>query len=432
MIINSSSLNSVAVNSSKSSLDTGFSRVLEDEFSVGDVLEQKYINNLLSFVYFTENLTFGGSKFFETLEDSSVFSLAMVEGIGFVLEDGVVLEDNIGDTLRLLGVLADLLSFEMTSQEQAVFREGLISGIVLALISKEGVGTEISSQVLLLDDADVLKRMIASMLDILRFEHAAASWSKFFETFTDTTTFADVFAQGYGATITDSVSLADVLANIVKFFEALLDNIVLSDTLSNKLVLWGILEDSVHLAESVETRAVFREYIDDVLFLSGTITLDGIDYVAWVLNPALGKFTQYTNYPFNSFVQIGQHAYGVSDDGVYILEGEDDAGVDIAARIRSGLIDFGSATLKNVRHVYIGMSSSGDVVLRTITTREGTRRMDYYLLRPRGSSNVFETRKELSNSIQARYWEFEVENVDGASLEIDEIEWRVVVLRRRI
>ncbi|MDO5691113.1 MAG: hypothetical protein Q4G70_01355 [Pseudomonadota bacterium] len=70
-----------------------------------------------------------------------------------------------------------------------------------------------------------------------------------------------------------------------------------------------------------------------------------------------GGTTHYTNYDFDSFARIGDHYYGCRHDGLYVLDGADDAGTPIGAAFGLGQLDFGNPQLKTVAHCYLGASA---------------------------------------------------------------------------
>ena len=49
-----------------------------------------------------------------------------------------------------------------------------------------------------------------------------------------------------------------------------------------------------------------------------------------------------------------------NSNGIYVLTGDDSAGTDIDALIKTGLIDFGTSLEKQIPYAYIGLSKSGN------------------------------------------------------------------------
>ena len=268
--------------------------------------------------------------------------------------------------------------------------------------------------------------------DVVQVAEELSEFPNFAPTFVSALTLLDALNAARDLSLSDGFSLADDLTDLLQATVEATEAIGLSDALTNVLAVFTTLSDGLALTDTLTPQAEFNILLNDALLCGMEITLDGVDHVAWVLNPQNKAFTRYTNWPFNSFVALGQDAYGLNDEGIYALEGSDDTGTDIALRLSSGLMDFGSPEQSNLRHAYMGMVSDGDVVLKVISTEVGQRTEDYYRLRGMAGDATFETVQSFSNAVQARFWRFEVENVNGADLELDGINWRVVKLRRKV
>jgi len=268
--------------------------------------------------------------------------------------------------------------------------------------------------------------------DVVQVSEDLSEFPNFAPTFVSALTLLDALNTGRDLDLSDGLTLSDGITDLLQATVEATEALGLSDALTNVLAIFTTLSDGVALTDTLTPQALFNVALDDALLCGMEITLDGVDHVAWVLNPQNKAFTRYTNWPFNSFVALGQDAYGLDDAGIYALEGSDDAGTDIALRMSSGLMDFGSPEQSNLRHAYMGIVADGDVVLKVISTEVGRRTEDYYRLRSMTGDATFETVQSFSNAVQARFWRFEVENVAGADLELDGITWRVVKLRRKV
>ncbi len=77
------------------------------------------------------------------------------------------------------------------------------------------------------------------------------------------------------------------------------------------------------------------------------------DAETWVLTGNGWQVSCYSNYGFNSYVNIGGICYGAKSDGIYLLEGDDDNGTVIRPGIRI-ISDFMTSNLKRLRHVQFG------------------------------------------------------------------------------
>lgn len=189
------------------------------------------------------------------------------------------------------------------------------------------------------------------------------------------------------------------------------------------LTLGGAAGDTAELLESI------REGVDVLV----RVALPDGQYLAWVCNTESKAFTTYRNFPFNSFCELGGHYYGATDEGIYLLEGDDDAGVPIDAHIRGGLMDMGTGRMKRFEAMYLGYRADGQLLLKVVTTSEnGEKTESWYSLDAQPAEAMREGRIKIGKGLKSVYWGFEVANVDGGDFELDTIAWLPMVLDRRI
>lgn len=141
------------------------------------------------------------------------------------------------------------------------------------------------------------------------------------------------------------------------------------------------------------------------------------------------SLSTYTNYPFNSFAVFQGVALGASSDGIFALSGATDAGTAIAAVARLGISDFGTSHLKRIDRLYVGYRTDGDMVLRVLTDEVTSRD---YSLKATGKSGLHGNHVRVGKGVEARYWQFEIQNTNGADFELNSIEAKPTVLRRRV
>lgn len=195
-----------------------------------------------------------------------------------------------------------------------------------------------------------------------------------------------------------------------------------------------VLADAVLASSAVRSEAELRAALREAVGFSARLHLDNDEYIAWVLNTESAGLSRYTNYPFNSFARVGERYYGLTSGGLFRLDGGDDVGEPINARIRTGMFDFGDRVLKGVPEAYVGYASDGTLLLRTIFAhpKTGEKTAADYRLVPRGAATTRENRFEGGRGVFSVDWSFELENVDGADFELESIEFRPVALSRRV
>lgn len=155
------------------------------------------------------------------------------------------------------------------------------------------------------------------------------------------------------------------------------------------------------------------------------VLLDGGE--TWVVNTASQATTRYENYSFNSFMNCGCKHFGVRKDGVYLLEGRDDAGSPIEAGVALGKQDFGSIQKKGIQAVYAGVSASGQLFLK-VKAQGG----DEFVYKPRRiDRDLRQQRFDPGKGLMASYFEFDLVT-DCGEFELDNITFNVVASKRRI
>lgn len=345
------------------------------------------------------------------------------------LADGLGLGDTISTDIIL--VLADTIYMALQDSPTAEMNVTL-EDVIELLESLQGiVQFNLADNIFLADDVDAILHFVATLSDALTFGLTASEQAAFTYVLLSSLVLGDAAQMAWFGGMTDDMAVADALSAMLQVLMTLVDDLKLSDDMNNTLVMTAFIADGIGYATSLSPSAVFNASLLDNVFLGGQITLDNVAYDAWVLNPQAG-FTKYINYPFNSFEAVGGEAYAAGELGIYKLGADNDAGTDISAKFRSGLMDFGSSFLKNVPQMYFGMSSGGDFYVRTIVTEGGQKRTDVYKLTPKTGEVAFTAQKDLTNAIQQRYWQFEVENIDGEKLAIDEITWRLLVTKKHV
>ncbi len=160
--------------------------------------------------------------------------------------------------------------------------------------------------------------------------------------------------------------------------------------------------------------------------------INGDVYTGWVFNTETMAPSEYRGYSFESMAGIGGRYYGVNSEGLYRLDGDDDAGSPIEASNLTGELDFGSAAIKRVEAAYIGYTADGDLVMKITTTHAGKRRENWYRAVNPVRGEPTETRVKPGKGLVSRYFQFELVNVNGADFDIDRIDFRPVALSRRL
>jgi hypothetical protein len=177
------------------------------------------------------------------------------------------------------------------------------------------------------------------------------------------------------------------------------------------------------------SKAIY-ELLSNYLGISGKgPQLDNAEdlFETWVVNMDTKASTRYEQFDFNSFAFVDGHYFGAQQDGVYLLEGDDDHGDPIRASINFGLQNFGTSLMKHVPDVYVGVASDGRLVLKVKSDAET------YFYTQRDASEFTRTQRfDLGRGLRNSFFEFELFNQDGGDFDMESIEFVVVTMSRRV
>jgi len=230
----------------------------------------------------------------------------------------------------------------------------------------------------------------------------------------------------------DGLTLSAGLDARIEAAERWVDTMLLEALAPATATFTAVMRDGVAIGSDAFASAEFREVMRDALGFVIRLSLDDGQYVAWVMNTETKALTRYTQFPFNSFMRVGGNVYGVSDVGLYRLGGDTDDGAPIAAQVRRGLNDLGTRVFKRTPSFYVGYSSTGELRIKAVVVGEdGEREAHVYALKARDAANARVARAKLGRGLRSVYWDFVVENADGADFDVDVFELEAVLMKRR-
>lgn len=246
---------------------------------------------------------------------------------------------------------------------------------------------------------------------------------------------ADLAAAMRRGDLADTVALNAAVEPTYRLIAQLLDRLLTADLAKGHFTLSALVLDRFVVGADLSQTAQVVKILRDSIGFSFTLTIDGGEYIAWVMNTASKGISRYSNYPFNSFMKVGDTQFAVASDGVHRLGGDDDNGTSIAAQIRLGLSALGTRKLKRVPECFIGMSSrdGGTLLVKVITVDEQTSEKTAYVYEMvhRPALATRENRRKFGQGLQSVDWDFEIANVDGKHFDLASVQFRPVILDRR-
>ena len=155
------------------------------------------------------------------------------------------------------------------------------------------------------------------------------------------------------------------------------------------------------------------------------------DSEGWAVNTETGGSSRYTGFGYDSFATVNGRHLGVRANGVYLLEGDTDAGQPIHAGVHLGLQDFGTSQLKSLSNVYLGVSATGGLFIK-VGVGEGEAKLEYTYAARRVDAHLATQRFDLGRGLRSNYFSFELVNDGEADFELERIEFVAVASSRRI
>jgi hypothetical protein len=316
-----------------------------------------------------------------------------------------------------------LLEALQTESEQLEFVD--VVGVILQLLFTEGLGasatsTSWGSTVLQVRDALALLAGPGTLLDS---QNAIA----------EALGVADKAAFVWPEQVQEVLGMHGAAPITLDGFNEVVEALGLAATPAGRATFAALVSEDVAMAGAAAVQADLVAKIEEGVAFMATFNLpDGV-HVAWVLNAETRAYSSYTNFPFNSFARLGDRYYGCSDTGIYLLEGNDDDGTPIDARVRLGMETYGTSALKGAEAMYLGYRADGNMVLKVIVTGDdGALQEHWYALEARPAQEITYGRAKIGRGLRSAYWGFEIANVNGADFELDGLKWLPLVKERRV
>lgn len=237
----------------------------------------------------------------------------------------------------------------------------------------------------------------------------------------------DVHPAAFVLNVSEALTLHGANVNANALVTNVAEHLNLHDTSVIQRNVLIAYSETLDLHDAATTRQAMIVGVSESLILGEEYRVSG-DMLAFVVNYKTQSVTQYSNYNFNSFAKFGRDYYGAADDGLYLLDGDNDNGVPIDADLVLGKLDFDSSLLKRLPVMYLGIHTSGAMILRVTADTGETR--DY--LMDQTVDTLRTGRLELGRGVASRYWQFELKNVTGSDFTLDSMEFYPVTLTRRI
>lgn len=288
---------------------------------------------------------------------------------------------------------------------------------------RTGLGLSLTEQVTLGYAVDTLYAL--ALVEQLGLSDAVIGNAAYQRSAADVIRIVDAFRRFIGGEVAEQLSLSETLVSKALRPAFASDGVGVSDAPASSIVVRVDLADGVDITSADALRMIYNDEIVEGVAFNAAFLSVGDSFTTWALNTRTTAITEYQNYAFNSFAQLGGRYIGASAQGLYELTGDDDAGEQIIASLKTGIAQLGGSRYTSFRAAYLGVRGAGDYVLK-LDTGDGK----YYTYSV--TANDMETTKiNLGKGLRARYFSFELISA-GQDFDLDSLEFVPIVSQRRV
>ena len=235
------------------------------------------------------------------------------------------------------------------------------------------------------------------------------------------------FGNFLGANVVETTTLTAALAPLWRPGMSIAEGVSLTAAVGESLVFRVDCADGVQFVDTELLQYIFDGKVSEGIEITAGYVSPNGDFTAWAINTRTSAVTEYRDFAFDSFAQMGRRFVAGNATGLYELNGESDAGSPVVADILSGFLQVGGSKFTAFKAAYLGLSSqSGQFVLKLIT---GDDRTYVYAVT---AQNMRTTRVNLGKGLKSRYFRFELINADGKDFSMNAIEFIPLVMQRRV
>lgn len=227
------------------------------------------------------------------------------------------------------------------------------------------------------------------------------------------------------ADVIEGVTVDEAVTAISRFSMRIDELIEAADEATPLAIFNVTATDDGVLSDDFSLQMIFRPEVRENLTITGLLALPGQGITTWAINTRTGAVTEYDHFNFNSFAQLGSHYLGACENGLFALDGDDDAGTPTISHIKSGYAQFGGSRFTSFKAAYLGIRGDGNIFLKLDTADGKT-----YTYRT-VIQNQETTKVRLGKGLRARYFAFEL-ITEGQDFDLDTVEFIPLVATRRV
>lgn len=304
-----------------------------------------------------------------------------------------------------------------------------IYGRLLTQLMSAGAGLTSSYGQLLADTLELGSTVaiydLVQIVDAVGLSEAISAGWQANQSISEDIEILDVVARFLGVSAEDTLAVVDTVLRRKQMVPTLTQAMEIADVVTRNFLIRVVETDEIEITPEQAIQALYNPVLADALEIVSVYVDPSGGLTAWAVNTTTGAVSEYTNYYFNSYAAMGKKYLGASEEGLFELDGDTDAGDAVIARIKSGNMQFAEGRHASIKGVYIAVRGAGNWVLKIVANDDKT-----YIYSVSASS-MKTTRINIGKGLRARYFSYELISA-GQDFDLDSIEFLPIVNSRRV
>lgn len=347
-----------------------------------------------------------------------------VVGWGITATSGIGVSPALSFVYQAGPTVAETAKFSEAYASPIIIYPVLAETVQLALAQYLGFPVTATSQVIM--SSAVASALGVTVLQSLFVTDPLSPTAHFQLSMSDLLSMASGFANFFNLSVHDTAGMSSTAVPSWLLTSSAGETLQLSDLLSQSFIVQLTAQDGVIVSDAEVLQMIFSGTIADGVDMSAMYVDPNNTITTWAINTRTSAITEYQNFSFVSYAQIGNKYIGASSSGLYELNGIDDAGTPIPASFASGMLQLGDSHFTSFQTAYLGTGQPGEFFLK-LTTGTGVS----YTYRV-SAQPMRTTRVNIGKGIRTRYLKYELYTVDGHDFDLDNIEFVPIVSKRRV
>ena len=327
------------------------------------------------------------------------------------------------------------ISFGPTVSEALQLNDPALAGMIYSRLIYEGVPVSSAfqlaivascSETITFSQTSQLALAVTILQDLFAGD-AASTTLKFSLSVAEAMLSSAAFGSFLGVSVAELSGVADALTPLFRFGATISEGTTLGELASGSLLVSVALADGATFDDNNLLQYIFNGAIAEGVDITAGYVAPSGTFTSWAINTRTTGVTEYQDFAFDSLIQSGRKSLGANATGLYELDGDTDAGAPIVADILSGYMQLGGSHFKAFKAAYLGVATPGGQFVLKLITGDGATYAYTVTARTMHTARV-----NFGKGLRNRYFRFELQNIDGADFNLDNVEFIPLVSQRRV